>query len=53
MGKMRKPSHYVAGVLFYQTNCRNDALAINCNSKTVASEGRGWAKGLFLARALF
>lgn len=54
MGKMRKPSSYVVGVLFYQTSCRNDVLAIDCNSKRVAGEGRGWAKGLFfLAEVLF
>lgn len=48
IGKMGKPSPCVAGVLFYQPCCRNDVLAINSNSKRVAGEGRGRAKGLFL-----
>lgn len=51
-GKMGKPSPYVV-VLFYPTSCRNNVLAINCNNKRGAGEGRGWAKGLFLAEVLF
>lgn len=50
---MGKPSPCIAGVLFYQPSCRNDVLAINSDSKRVAGEGRGWAKGLFLAEVLF
>lgn len=47
MGKVGKAGSYIVGVLLYEASCRSDVLAINCNSKRVAAEGRDWAKGFW------
>lgn len=47
MGKVGKAGPYVVGALLYEASCRSDVLAINCNGKRVAAEGRHWAKGVW------
>lgn len=44
---MGKAGPYVVGALLYEACCRSDVLAINCNGKRVAAEGRHWAKGVW------